>query len=128
MDTIPVAQISASGMNLERARVEMAMLRLSLVDVSFSSAGEAKAFANNIQSNFSALLTEGNGISNYDVKEVKDPNNGKADEQGNVYYLQIDPTKEMATLISATRAYEANTRAYNANSQMTRSALEIGGK
>lgn len=128
MDTIPIAQVSASGMNLERARVEMAMLRLSLVDVSFSSAGEAKTFANNIQSNFSALLTENNGVSNYDVKEVKDPNNAKADEHGNVYYLQIDPTREMATLVSATRAYEANTRAYNANSQMTRSALEIGGK
>lgn len=128
MDTTSIAQVTASGMNYERSRVEMATLRLSLVDVSFSSASEAQSFAKNMQSNFSSLLTQNADASNFSVKEMKDPGNPNANADGNVYFLQIDPTKEMATLISATRAYEANTRAYNANSQMTRAALDIGSK
>lgn len=128
MDNPSIAQISASGMNYERSRVEMATLRLSLVDVSFSSVVEAQSFAKNMQSNFSALLTQNADTSSFAVKEVKDPSNPNADVDGNIYFLQIDPTKEMATLISATRAYEANTRAYNTNSQMTRAALDIGSK
>lgn len=128
MDTSSISQVTAAGMNHERSRVEMAMLRLSLVDVSFSSAAEAKSFAQNIQSNFSNLLTESSEQANFDVRELKDPNNANANEEGNVYFLQINPTKEMATLVSATRAYEANVRAYNTNSQMTSAALEIGSK
>lgn len=128
MDNPSVSQIAASGMNYERSRVEMATLRLSLVDVSFSSVSDAQSFAKNMQSNFSSLLTQGVDANNFNVKEIRDPSNPNANADGNVYFLQIDPTKEMATLISATRAYEANTRAYNVNSQMTRAALDIGSK
>jgi len=129
VEGLTVNQIVASSLDYERARVEFAMLRLSMVDVSFSSAADARLFANNSQSNFNSMNTQNDTLyKEIEVIQSHDPANAKADVDGNVYFVKIDPTKEMATLISATRAYEANTRAYNASSQMTRTALDLGSK
>jgi len=38
----------------------------------------------------------------------------------------VDSLKEMTNLISATRSYEANVTAFNANKSMLSKALEIG--
>jgi flagellar basal-body rod protein FlgC len=61
------------------------------------------------------------------IKEMIEPSNPLAGPGGRVYYIDVDPVTEMATLVSASRAYEANIRAYNINSKMTANALNIGG-
>lgn len=128
MSNNPISQVTSSAMSYERSRVELAMLRLSLVDVSFSSANEAKTFAAHLQSGLDSQLLNTEGLEKIGVKTILDPDNPNADAEGNVYFVQIDPTKEMATLMSATRAYEANAKAYNVNAQMTRAALEMGSR
>lgn len=128
MNNIPISQIAGQGMTLERSRLEMATLKLSLMNVSFTNNTEALNFLSQLKGNSSMATENGVNDSNLSIKQVKDMNNPLADSNGYVYKFDVDPTREMATLISATRAYEANVRAYNANQQMNKSALDIGNR
>lgn len=55
-----------------------------------------------------------------------EPDHPNADENGNVAYPNINLMEEMANMIQATRAYEANVSALNATKDMAMSALNIG--
>lgn len=76
----------------------------------------------------------GNGVAVTRVKEdretpfklVFDPTHPDANEEGYVEMPNIDPLREMIDLMSATRSYEANVTALNANKSMLMKALEIG--
>ena len=59
-------------------------------------------------------------------KKVFEPDNPDADVEGFVEYPDIDPVTEMADMLSATRAYEANVTSLNAAKAMALKALEIG--
>ncbi|HZJ76437.1 MAG TPA: flagellar basal body rod protein FlgC [Oscillospiraceae bacterium] len=59
-------------------------------------------------------------------KEVYDPGHPDADENGYVSMPNVDIVSEMANLISASRAYEANVTAINGTKAMVLKALEIG--
>lgn len=49
-----------------------------------------------------------------------------ADENGYVRYPNVNTVTEMTNLIDASRAYEANTTAFNASKSMVQAALKIG--
>jgi len=55
-----------------------------------------------------------------------DPSHPDADDRGYVAYPNIDITTEMADMLSATRAYEANVTVVNASKGMALKALDIG--
>lgn len=57
---------------------------------------------------------------------VYDPSHPDADENGYVMYPNVNRTEEMADLMAATRAYEANITALNAVKAIAAKALEIG--
>lgn len=59
-------------------------------------------------------------------KKVYEPGHPDADESGYVLMPNVDIVSEMANLISATRAYEANVTAINGVKSMALKALEIG--
>lgn len=59
-------------------------------------------------------------------RAILDPDHPDADENGYVYYPNVDPLREMVDLISATRSYEANVTVLNATKGMLMKALEIG--
>ncbi len=59
-------------------------------------------------------------------KQVYNPTHPDANEAGFVEMPNIDPLQEMVDLMSATRSYEANVTALNANKNMLMKALEIG--
>ncbi len=59
-------------------------------------------------------------------KRVYEPDNPDAGPDGFVEYPDIDPITEMADMLSATRAYEANVTTLNAAKAMALKALEIG--
>ena len=131
MDIGSISDIAKSGMTTERSRVELASMRLALANTGYSSLAEATNAARGLSTqSFAKLVGAGYARTQSDhiaVKPVHDPGHPNADAMGKVYYLDIDPIHEMATLVSALRSYEANVRAYNTNSAMTRSALSIGG-
>ncbi|PSL51185.1 flagellar basal-body rod protein FlgC [Salsuginibacillus halophilus] len=59
-------------------------------------------------------------------QEVYRPEHPDADEDGYVQMPNVDPLKEMIDLMSATRSYEANVTAMDANKNMMLKGLEIG--
>jgi flagellar basal-body rod protein FlgC len=55
-----------------------------------------------------------------------DPNHPLADADGNVRYPDTELVDQMTSLISASRGYEANVRAFNLLRNMVMRSLEIG--
>lgn len=60
------------------------------------------------------------------LKPVYNPSHPDANAEGYVLMPNVDITKEMVDLISASRSYEANVTALNASKAMVTKALEIG--
>lgn len=58
-------------------------------------------------------------------RAVYNPSHPDANEQGIVLMPNVNPVEEMANMISAQRAYEANVTALNAAKAMAQKALEI---
>lgn len=74
----------------------------------------------------------GNGVKVAEIREddrpprmVYDPAHPDADENGYVAMPNINVVKEMADMIAATRAYEANVTAFNATKAMLQQALQM---
>ena len=59
-------------------------------------------------------------------RKVYDPTNPDADADGNVSLPNVNTLNEMADMIAATRAYEANVTAMTSEKNMFSKALEIG--
>lgn len=76
----------------------------------------------------------GNGVKVSGVYEdhvtemnmVYDPSHPDADENGYVTYPNVNIITEMTNMIDASRAYEANSTAFNASKSMALQGLEIG--
>lgn len=64
--------------------------------------------------------------SQEDFKPVYDPTNPEADEDGYVYYPNVNNTEEQIDLMEASRVYEANVTALSVVKAMAQKALEIG--
>ena len=147
MDYSSVFAISASGMNLERARVEVAALNLANASTT-SAAGEspylpmrviARAGADRLS--FAAMMQAGAGAPDASQlsptmsteptgrapRRVHEPGHPLADDSGFVSYPGVDSATEMVALMGATRAYEANVAAMNTARNLALKALEIGG-
>ncbi|MNW66614.1 Flagellar basal-body rod protein FlgC [compost metagenome] len=60
------------------------------------------------------------------LKPVYNPSHPDADADGYVYMPNVDITKEMVDMLSASRSYEANVTMLNASKSMVTKALEIG--
>jgi flagellar basal-body rod protein FlgC len=85
--------------------------------------GKARSFTNSVE------------LSSAEMKEVQDPKSSfrlmydpshpAADENGYVKMPDIEVINEMVDMMSATRAYEANTVAISSAKQMAKDALDI---
>lgn len=113
--------VSRAGMDYERQRVEVASRNIAIANTPIApaqagqTAGSASAFDR-------AIGTPGLAAE----RLVHDPSNPMADGKGMVHYPKVDLVREMGTLVSASRGYEANLRAFNALHSMMLSALSIG--
>lgn len=138
MDYSKTFAISAAGMNVERLRVDVSALNLANANAALTPGGvnfqplRVVMTASHVDS-FGALV--GSGLvgpqavvepGTQPPRQVLEPGNPAADAQGFVRYPGVDTTVEMMTLMSATRAYEANVSALNAARSMAMKALEIG--
>ena len=61
-----------------------------------------------------------------EMHKVYDPSHPDADENGYVTYPNVNIITEMTNLIDASRAYEANSTAFNASKSMAQQALNMG--
>ena len=60
------------------------------------------------------------------MNKVYDPSHPDADENGYVTYPNVNIITEMTNLIDASRAYEANSTAFNASKSIAQQALNMG--
>ena len=137
--------ISASGMTAERFRTDIIAENIANVNSTSTPDGEPYrrkivTFAEREVTSFSQFYSAsknalvGNGVKVTKVKEdyetdfIKeyDPSHPDADENGYVSYPNVNTVTEMTNLIDATRAYEANTTAFNASKAMAEKGLAIG--
>ena len=137
--------ISASGMTAERFRTDIIAENIANVNststpdggpyrrkiVTFSER-EVTPLSQFYSASKNALV--GNGVKvtkvteDYETDFIKeyDPSNPDADENGYVSYPNVNTVTEMTDLIDATRAYEANTTAFQASKAMAEKGLSIG--
>jgi len=143
MDFSHAAAISASGMDVERARLDASAINLANMHTSrtaeggpfkplrvISTFGPVAAFSETMAAAGSPIP----GARVVDVQQVNvpprmayEPGHPDADEHGFVAYPGIDSVAEMVNIMTAVRSYEASVIAMNAAKAMAMKALEIGG-
>lgn len=146
MDILTGMRVSASGMAAQRLRMNTISSNIANVHTTRSPEGgpyrrkevvlesipEAKSFGE-------VLLSQPQrDIQRVQVSDIisdrgapvpkYEPDHPDADENGMVYYPNINMVEEMVNMIQATRAYEANIQSLNATKDMALSALEIGSR
>ncbi len=138
MEYLKSFAISAAGMGVERMRVEVASLNLAnahTVQAPGSApfqplrvvATAAGVFAGLVDQGLQGALplasVEPAGAA---PRMVHEPAHPFADARGFVAYPGVNPATEMVSLMSATRAYEANVAAMSTARTLVLKALEIG--
>jgi len=142
MDYMASFDISASGMAVEKMRLDIMAMNLANANstrgpdgevykpLKVVSAARTAQFENELAKYGSTNLSGAEIVDVLPVDKepriVFDPNHPDADERGYVRYPNINTVAEMMVLIEATRAYEANVKAMNAAKSMALRALEIG--
>ncbi len=61
-----------------------------------------------------------------EMRKVYDPSHPDADDDGYVWYPNVNIVTEMANMIDSSRAYEANATAFTASKTIAMKGLEIG--
>lgn len=137
MDLEKIFAASRFGMSFERLRLEAAARNVAMANqpIGKDGGGPVRVTASGAPSAFAAMVGAATPstasvrvTTDADaVRVVRDPGNPAADAAGNVRLPRLELADEMATMVSAGRAYEANVKALAALRDMMLRALEIGG-
>lgn len=135
-------RISASGLSAERLRIDT--IASNIVNSRSTRGKNGEAYRRKVaifQENLTNELNGNTGKTEEVLKGVKavgieedtselrrvyEPNHPDADKDGYVLMPNVNILNEMADMIAATRAYEANIDAINSSKSMFMKALEIG--
>jgi flagellar basal-body rod protein FlgC len=144
MDILTGMRVSSSGMAAQRTRMNTISSNIANInttrtveggpyrrkEVILESIPDAKSFGEIL------TTTPEKEIQRVQVTDVAvdrrapilkyEPDHVDADENGYVAYPNINLMEEMANMIQATRAYEANVAAMNATKDMAMTSLELG--
>lgn len=145
MDYMSAFQISASGMNVEKLRVDVTAVNIAnmhstrtvdgtpfrplrVISGQFRSPAFASTFET-LQGEWRLNGTQVLGVQPMEVapRLAYEPSHPDADEKGFVAYPGVNQVNEMMNLVTALRGYEANVVAMNAAKVMALKALELGG-
>lgn len=131
---------SASALNAERVRIEVAVSNLANAESTRGPNGEPYrrrdvVLASAPDQSFDAAM-KGNGVVGVRVAAVTedtgafrrryDPSHPDADDAGFVAMPNVDTPQEMVDMLSATRAYQANLTAIGLIRDVINRSLEIG--
>lgn len=144
MDILTGMRVSSSGMAAQRMRMNTISSNIANInttrtpeggayrrkDVVFESMPEGKSFGDILTSSPQkdvARVQVTDVISDTKAPLMKyEPDSTDANEEGFVAYPNINLMEEMANMIQATRAYEANVSAMTATKDMAMTSLELG--
>ena len=131
---------SASGLNAERTRIEVAVSNLANAESTQGPDGKPYRRRDVVLSaapnlTFDAALGRANAVGVHvaavtedqgDFKHRYDPSHPDADKDGFVSTPNVDVPEEMVDMLSASRAYQANLTAVGIVQECVRKALELG--
>lgn len=137
--------INASGMSAERLRLDVISENIANADTTRTKEGGPYVRKNVIftekvstADSFGEVLNRtisgiGNGVkvtaitkdTDTDMNLVYEPSHPDADENGYVLYPNVNIVTEMTDLIDASRAFEANTTAFEASKNVASRGLSI---
>ncbi len=141
MDYFASFDISASGMEVQKVRLDTVALNLANVNTTRSGNGPYQPLeviiGERSNADFSSQVrgyrSQFRGVEVLNIvaqgtppRLVHNPQHPDADADGMVAFPNVNPVSEMVNLMEATRAYEANVRTINAARTMALRALEIG--
>jgi flagellar basal-body rod protein FlgC len=147
MDFFSAMDISASGLRLQRA--QMNVVSMNLANASTTRTPEGGPYRKRhlvygavpYQKGFDQFLAASLGepplqeakivgvvASNLGLRKVHDPSHPDADASGDVLLPNVNVMEEMVKMMTATRSYEANAAAIDATKSMALRALDIGSK
>ena len=142
MSLFSTLDIAASGLSAQRLRIDLIAGNLANVHTTRTESGgpfrrqlpvfQARDYYS-IRPGSSTPLLGGGGVrvlgiieDQSPLKKVHDPSHPDADAYGYVLYPNVDTVLEMADLIVASRAFEANLAVMEASKQLITRALTIG--
>lgn len=144
MDFMTALDISASGLKAQRSYLNVVSMNLANArttrtmeggpyrrkSVSFESTPVYSPFDQAMwdQKNRDLHGVKATGVvnDNRPFKQVFDPSHPDANDQGYVFYPDINVVEEMANMMTATRSYEANVQTVQSVKRMFMKATRIG--
>lgn len=129
MSVESVMEAARAGLAYERLRMEAASRNIASANVPLpanatATRTSAGVFETHLDGGLRAQLQE----RPVATRAVHDPAHPLADAEGMVHYPETDLVGEMTSLMTASRGYEANVRAFNLLRGMVAKAFEIGAK
>ena len=142
MSLFTTLDIAASGLSAQRLRLDLIAGNLANIHTTRTESGgpfrrqipifQARDYQS-IRLGTGVPLLGGGGVrvlgiaeDQSPLKQVYEPSHPDADAEGYVFYPNVDPVLEMADLIAASRAFEANLAVMEASKQLITRALTIG--
>ena len=141
MSYFSALDVSASGLSVQRARMDLISQNIANVNttrtedgtpyrrqtlsVSAERTGSFSDYFSKAQGAMKATIN-GVNIDQSELERIYDPSNPDADSEGYVLMPNVSIVEEMVDMISATRSYEANTTAMDASKNMAMQAINIG--
>ena len=142
MGILDILKVCASGLKAQRTRMEIIATNLANAhttrteeggpyrkkDVVFTAGdiSESKGFGRMLTEKLDGVTVEEIAESSKPFEKVFDPGHPDADKEGYVMFPNVNLMEEMADMVAATRAYEANINAVNTTKEMYLKTLEIG--
>ncbi len=129
-------QINASGLSLERMKLDVASTNIANVNTTRTAEGgpykkKTAEFSENLRQaqGTNKITSAGVKVTNIaednTTKLTYDPTNPDADANGYVEMPNVNMADEMVDMIQAMRTYEANVSSTEANKNILKKALEI---
>jgi flagellar basal-body rod protein FlgC len=135
MDFFTAMEVSASGLAVQRVRMNVSSSNLANASTT-QAAGGGPYQRRDVALQSTPIANGGPGVSGVVVSQIVadaspprleyDPGHPDADPDGYVAYPNIEPVEEMVDMITASRAYEAGVTALTSAVSMAERALGIG--
>lgn len=132
MDLFTAMDISASALRAQRTRMNIISSNIANAQTTRTSEGgpykrrDVILKENSFEGQLASVDVESIVTDPTPGKQIYDPGNPDADENGYLTMPNVNMMEEMVNMISATRAFEANTIAVKSQKDMALKALSIG--
>lgn len=139
-----IFNVAGSGMNAQSIRLNTTASNIANAETASSSSDQSYRGRHPVFSSIQAAMLAGdNGLATTDNSAVGvrvdgiiesqaplqpryEPNSPSADENGYVYYPNVNVVEEMTNMISASRSFQVNVEVMNAAKQMVQRVLTLG--